>query len=496
MTSEQLILALDQGTTSSRAILFNTQGQIQGLAQQEFRQFYPQPGWVEHDPEEIWQTQLRVAQDVLQQAHVAPERIAAIGITNQRETVVVWDKTTGQPVHRAIVWQCRRSAEICRQLKAAGHEALIRDKTGLVLDAYFSGTKIRWILDQDPELQARAERGELLAGTIDTWLLYRLTGGQVHATEPSNACRTLLYNLQSGSWDPELLALLRIPASMLPEIRSSSEVYGHSLPEYFGGRALPIAGMAGDQQAALFGQGCFAPGMAKNTYGTGCFLLMNTGSAPVRSSAGLLSSVGWQIGTERTYVLEGSIFMGGAVVQWLRDELQLIGNAAESETLAQSVSDNAGVYLVPAFVGLGAPYWDAEARGTLTGLTRGANRGHIARAALEAIAYQSRDVLDAMARDATAPLSVLRVDGGATANDFLMQFQSDLLQLPVERPAVTETTALGAAYLAGLAVGYWPSTDAIRANWQLAQRFEPAIKAVQAESLYQGWQQAVRKTRA
>lgn len=496
MTSEQLILALDQGTTSSRAILFNTLGQIQGLAQQEFQQFYPQPGWVEHDPEEIWQTQLRVAQDALQQANVAPERIAAIGITNQRETVVIWDKTTGQPVHKAIVWQCRRSAEICRQLKAAGHEAMIREKTGLVLDAYFSGTKIRWILDQDPELQARAERGELLAGTIDTWLLYRLTGGQVHATEPSNACRTLLYNLQSGSWDPELLDLLRIPASMLPEIRSSSEVYGHSLPEYFGGRALPIAGMAGDQQAALFGQGCFAPGMAKNTYGTGCFLLMNTGAAPVRSSAGLLSSVGWQIGNERTYVLEGSIFMGGAVVQWLRDELQLIGNAAESEALAQSVTDNAGVYLVPAFVGLGAPYWDAEARGTLTGLTRGANRGHIARAALEAIAYQSRDVLDAMARDATAPLSVLRVDGGATANDFLMQFQSDLLQLPVERPAVTETTALGAAYLAGLAVGYWPSTEAIRANWQLARRFEPAIKAVQAESLYQGWQQAVRKTRA
>lgn len=496
MQSEQLILALDQGTTSSRAILFNQRGEIQGMAQQEFRQIYPQPGWVEHDAEEIWQTQLKVAQDVLHKQGIAASQIAAIGLTNQRETVVVWDKATGKPVHNAIVWQCRRSAEICRQLKAAGHESMIREKTGLVLDAYFSGTKIRWILDQDAGLQARAERGELLAGTIDTWLLYRLTGGRVHATEPSNACRTLLYHLEKGCWDSELLALLRIPACMLPEIRSSSEVYGQTLPELFGGQALPIAGMAGDQQAALFGQGCFEPGMAKNTYGTGCFLLMNTGSTPVRSSAGLLTSVGWQLGQQRTYVLEGSIFIGGAVIQWLRDELQLIQQAAESEALAQSVTDNAGVYLVPAFVGLGAPYWDANARGTLTGLTRGTNRSHIARAALEAIAYQSRDVLDAMARDASAPLSVLRVDGGATANNFLMQFQSDLLQLPVERPAVTETTALGAAYLAGLAVGYWSSPEDIRANWQLEHRFEATLGAVQAETLYQGWQQAVRKTRS
>jgi len=493
---DQLILALDQGTTSSRAILFDRQGQIRGVAQQEFQQFYPQPGWVEHDAEEIWQTQLKVAQQVLQDTGVSPAQVRGIGITNQRETVVLWDKATGQPVHKAIVWQCRRSAEICHQLKAAGHESLFREKTGLVLDAYFSGTKIRWLLDQNPEWQARAERGELLAGTIDTWLLYRLTGGQVHATEPSNACRTLLYNLQTGEWDADLLEILNIPAAILPEIRSSSEVYGQTLPELFAGQAIPIAGMAGDQQAALFGQGCFEPGMAKNTYGTGCFLLMNTGSQPVRSSSGLLTSVGWQLGSERTYVLEGSIFMGGAVVQWLRDELQILGHAAESDALATSVADNAGVYLVPAFVGLGAPYWDPNARGTLTGLTRGANRGHITRAALESIAYQSRDVLDAMARDASAPMKVLRVDGGATANDFLMQFQSDLLQLPVERPAVTETTALGAAYLAGLALDYWQNPDDIRQNWRLEKRFEPLLSPVQAEKLYQGWQQAVRKTRA
>ncbi|MGV3524042.1 MAG: glycerol kinase GlpK [Candidatus Sericytochromatia bacterium] len=494
--SERLMLALDQGTTSSRAILFNQQGEIRGVAQQEFTQHYPQPGWVEHDAEEIWQTQLKVAQQVLAEQGVHPSQIAAIGITNQRETTVIWDKTTGKAVHGAIVWQCRRSAGICAQLREAGHEGLIRQKTGLVVDAYFSGTKIKWILDHHPDLRTRAENGELLAGTIDSWLLYRLTGGQVHATEPSNASRTLLYNLESGTWDPELLDLLGVPAALLPEIKPSSGHFGDTDPTLFDGVAIPIAGMAGDQQAALFGQGCFEPGTAKNTYGTGCFVLMNTGEKLVRSSSGLLTSVGWEINGQRTFVLEGSIFIGGAVIQWLRDELEMIAQASETEALASSVPDTGGVYFVPAFVGLGAPYWDAEARGTLSGLTRGSNRRHIARAALEAIAYQSRDVLDAMARDATAPLQMLRVDGGATANNFLMQFQSDLLQLPVERPAVTETTALGAAYLAGLAVGYWDSPDAISANWRLERRFEPSIAPVAAEKHYRGWQRAVRQARS
>lgn len=494
--TEQLMLALDQGTTSSRAILFDKAGRIRGVAQQEFRQIYPQPGWVEHDAEEIWATQLKVAQDVLQQTGVSPEQVAAIGITNQRETVVLWDRATGKPVHPAIVWQCRRSAGICDQLKAAGHADTIRRKTGLVVDAYFSGTKIKWILDQHPQLRERAQAGELQAGTIDSWILYNLTGGEVHATEPSNACRTMLYNLETGGWDEELLALLDVPAALLPAIRPSSCAFGKTAPELFGGHRIVIAGMAGDQQAALFGQTCFEPGMAKNTYGTGCFLLMNTGDKIVRSSSGLLTSVGWEIDGQRSYVLEGSIFIGGAVIQWLRDELGIIQHAAESETLAMSVADSAGVYVVPAFVGLGAPYWDSNVRGTITGLTRGANKAHLARAALEAIAYQSRDVLDAMARDAAHPLKILRVDGGATANDFLMKFQADVLQLPVERPAVTETTALGAAYLAGLAVGYWEDKAEISQNWQLGQRFEPSIEAGQAENLYLGWQHAIRQARA
>lgn len=494
--TEQLIMALDQGTTSSRAILFDQAGQIKGVAQQEFKQYYPQPGWVEHDPHEIWDTQLRVAQAVLSQHSISPQQIAAIGITNQRETLVLWDRQSGKAVHPAIVWQCRRSAGICDQLKAQGHSDTIRAKTGLVVDAYFSGTKIKWILDQHPELRERAEKGELLAGTIDCWLLYNLTGGQVHATEPSNACRTMLYNLETGAWDDELLQLLTVPKSLLPKIQSSSGEFGKTHPELFGGHSIRITGMAGDQQAALFGQGCFEPGMAKNTYGTGCFLLMNTGSELVRSSSGLLTSVGWQLDGKRSYVIEGSIFIGGAVIQWLRDELGLIGQASESEALASSVPDSAGVYIVPAFVGLGAPYWDSHARGTITGLTRGANKAHLTRAALEAIAYQSRDVLDAMARDAANSLKLLRVDGGATANNFLMQFQADILQLPVERPAVTETTALGAAYLAGLAVGYWETPEAIRANWQLERRFEPQIPANQTENLYRGWQHAIRQTRA
>lgn len=495
MSQSRFVLALDQGTTSSRAILFDQQGQIQGLAQQEFRQIYPQPGWVEHDASEIWQTQLKVAREVLASNGVAPSQIAAIGVTNQRETLVLWDKATGQPLHNAIVWQCRRSAEICAELKALGHEPLFRAKTGLVLDAYFSGTKLKWLLDQHPEWRTRAENGELLAGTIDTWLLYNLTGGQVHATEPSNASRTLLYNIHTRSWDAELLQILNIPPSLLPEVKPSSGRFGQTASAIFDGAEIPIAGMAGDQQAALFGQGCFEPGMAKNTYGTGCFLLMNTGETPVPSQSGLLTTVAWQVGEQLVYALEGSVFIGGAVIQWLRDELGMIQHAAETEALAQSVPDTGGAYLVPAFVGLGAPYWDSNARGSLTGLTRGTNRNHIARAALEAIAYQSCDLLGAMQKDASKPLKVLRVDGGATANGFLMQFQADMLQLPVERPAVTETTALGAAYLAGLAVGYWSSLEDIQRNWQLDTRFEASLDAESASRLYAGWQHAIQQTR-
>lgn len=491
--TQRFILALDQGTTSCRAILFNQQGDIQGVSQQEFAQIYPKPGWVEHDAAVIWQTQLKVAQDLLKQKNLAAEQIAAIGITNQRETVVLWDRETGEPVHNAIVWQCRRSADICKQIKRAGDESTFRYKTGLVVDAYFSGTKIKWILDEHPELRQRAEAGELMAGTMDTWLVYQLSGKKLHITEPSNASRTMLYNITTGEWDDELLKLLTIPRSLLPEVRSSSEVYGQTQAELFGAE-IPIAGMAGDQQAALFGQNCFEPGTAKNTYGTGCFVLMNTGSEIARSESGLITTVAWQLDGQLTYALEGSVFIGGAVIQWLRDELQIITDAAESHALATAVEDTAGVYLVPAFVGLGAPHWNSDARGMISGLTRGANRKHIVRAALESIAYQSRDVLDAMLADAPIALEVLRVDGGAAANDFLMQFQSDLIQEPVERPAVIETTALGAAYLAGLAVGYWQSLDDIRKNWSLQKRFEPQMAAKQAQQHYAGWQQAVQQT--
>lgn len=489
---KQYILALDQGTTSSRAIVFDAEGQIQGMAQQEFRQIYPQPGWVEHDALEIWESQLQVARDVLNELELNATDIAAIGITNQRETLVLWDKATGEPVHNAIVWQCRRSADICKRLKHAGHESTFRYKTGLILDAYFSGTKLHWLLEEYPELRQRAAAGELLAGTIDSWILYKLTEGRVHATEPSNASRTLLYNIVEGHWDQELLDILKIPASLLPTVKSSSGVFGET--QLLGNGTIAIAGIAGDQQAALFGQGCFAPGMAKNTYGTGCFMLMNTGTEPARSESGLLTTIAWEINGQRTYALEGSVFVAGAVVQWLRDELELIENAAETQALAESVEDTAGVYVVPAFVGLGAPYWNSDARGVISGLTRGANRKHIVRAALESIAYQSRDVLDTMNRDAPANLQVLRVDGGATANDFLMQFQANLMQLPVERPAVTETTALGAAYLAGLAVGYWSDLEDIRHNWALDQRFEVEMPRQQAERHYAGWKQAVKKS--
>lgn len=489
------ILALDQGTTSSRAIVFNQHGEIQGIAQREFRQIYPQPGWVEHDASEIWQTQLQVAQEVLTRSGIGPDQIAALGLTNQRETLVVWEKSTGQPVHPAIVWQCRRSAEICADLRAQGLEQLFREKTGLVLDPYFSGTKLKWLLDNYPHLRQRAEAGELLAGTIDSWLLFQLTGGQVHATEPSNASRTLLFNLHTLQWDPELLEILHIPLSLLPVIKPSSGIFGYTAPQWFSGVQIPIAGIAGDQQAALFGQGCFEPGTAKNTYGTGCFLLMNTGTQPVFSHHGLLTTIAWQLENQVYYALEGSVFIAGAVIQWLRDELKLIASAAESEVLATQVADSGGVYLVPAFVGLGAPYWDASARGILTGLTRGTHRNHIVRAALESIAYQSADLLHAMQQDTHAPLHRLRVDGGATANQFLMQFQADLLQFPVERSAVTETTALGAAYLAGLAVGYWPDQNAIQKNWQLGRRFEPQLLAEQVKPLYEGWKHAIQQAR-
>lgn len=494
--AETFILALDQGTTSSRAILFNHQGQTIAVAQQEFQQHYPQPGWVEHNANEIWATQLAVAQEVLAKAQVTAAQIAAIGVTNQRETTVLWDKTTGQPVHPAIVWQCRRSAAICHELREQKYESLFRQKTGLVLDAYFSGTKLKWIFDQHPDLKARAEAGELLAGNIDAWLVYCLTGGQVHVTEPSNASRTLLFNIHTGEWDEELLSILGVPAQILPTVKSSSEVYGHTQTELFGA-PIPIAGMAGDQQAALFGQGCFAPGSVKNTYGTGCFLLMNTGDKIIPSDSGLLTTVAWQLkGQPRQYALEGSIFVAGAVIQWLRDELQIINHAQESEALATSVPTANGVYLVPAFVGLGAPYWDSEARGTLVGLTRGSNRAHIVRAALEGIAYQVKDILGAMESDSHMPIPLLRVDGGATANNFLMQFQAELLRIPVERPVVAETTALGAAYLAGLAVGYWESIDDIQRNWQRDARFEAIRPEVEMNALYTGWQQAIRQSRA
>lgn len=491
------IMALDQGTTSSRAIIFDKQGQIISQVNQEFKQYYPQSGWVEHDAEEIWQSQLEVARQAIKNALLNPSDIAAIGITNQRETVVLWEKSTGKPVHKAIVWQCRRSADICNQLKEQGHEARFKEKTGLVLDAYFSGTKIKWLLDQNPDLKLRIKKGEILAGNVDSWLVFNLTGGKVHCTEPSNASRTLLYNIHTEEWDQELLEILGIPEELLPEVRHSSEVYGLTDPHLFNGAEIPIAGIAGDQQAALFGQGCFQPGLVKNTYGTGCFMLMNTGDTARPSQSGLLTTVAWKLPNQPIqYALEGSVFIAGAVIQWLRDELKLLNDASESEAMAQRLDHNDGVYLVPAFVGLGAPYWDMDARGTLIGLTRGTGRDHILRAALESIAYQTRDILDAMEKDSDLKLKGLRVDGGATANQFLLQFQSDLLQIPVERPSVVETTALGAAYLAGLAIGYWDSQDDILQNWQLDRRFQPEMPGEDAEGFYQGWQDAVKRTRS
>lgn len=489
------ILALDQGTTSSRAILFDKAGKIVGGAQQEFPQIFPKPGWVEHSPEAIWQSQLNCARQVIAEARITAADVAAIGITNQRETTVVWDRNTGTAVYNAIVWQCRRTAPLCDKLKAEKFDKVIRKKTGLVTDAYFSGTKVAWILDNVKGARKKAEAGNLAFGTIDTWLIHKLSGGTAHVTDVSNASRTLLYNIHQQKWDKEILAKLNIPESLLPEVKSSSELYAMTDPSLFGA-AIPIAGIAGDQQAALFGQACFKPGMMKNTYGTGCFMLMNTGEKGTPSKTGLLTTIAWRKGGKTEYALEGSVFVAGAAVQWLRDGLGMIVNAAETEALATSVNDTNGVYFVPAFVGLGAPYWDMNARGAIVGLTRGATRAHIVRAALEAMAYQTRDVIECMQQDSGIKAKELRVDGGATRNDFLCQFQADILGIPVVRPVITETTALGAAYLAGLAVGFWKNDKEIATQWQQEKRFEPKMKKPEREALYAGWQQAVKQTRA
>lgn len=487
------IMAFDQGTTSSRAIIFNKKGKIVGKASKEFTQIYPEPGWVEHDPMEIWGTQSGVAREVLESTGIRPDEIAAIGITNQRETTVVWNKSTGKPIYNAIVWQCRRTADICNDLKEMGIEDYIKDNTGLVLDAYFSATKIKWILDNVKGARLLADKGELLFGNIDTWLIWNLTRGKVHITDYSNASRTMLYNIKELKWDEKLLNALDIPINMLPEVRPSSEVYGATDENTFGGARIPIAGAAGDQQAALFGHGCFQPGMAKNTYGTGCFILMNTGETFVPSNKGLLTTIAWGVDGKVEYALEGSIFVAGASIQWLRDELKLIRTADESEYMASRVENTNGVYVVPAFVGLGAPYWDMYARGAILGLTRGAKSEHIIRATLESIAYQTRDVIEAMEEDSNIELQSLKVDGGASVNNFLMQFQSDILATTVERPETTEITALGAAYLAGLAIGYWKDKEEIINNWNIERRFTPSMNEEKKEGLYKKWKKAVER---
>ena len=489
------ILALDQGTTSSRAIVFDHHGAIAAVAQNEFEQIFPRPGWVEHDPREIWSSQIGVATEAISMAGLKPKDIRAIGITNQRETTVVWERASGRPVYNAIVWQDRRTSEFCDRLKADGQERTFREKTGLVLDAYFSGTKVRWILDNVQGARAKAEAGELCFGTVDSWLVWNLTGGSLHLTDPSNASRTLLYDIHTGDWDEELLGILGVPRAMLPDVRSSSEVYGETSADVFA-KPIPVAGIAGDQQAALFGQRCVEPGMVKNTYGTGCFMLLNTGTKAVPSKNNLLTTVAWKIGDRTEYALEGSVFIAGAVVQWLRDGLQIIRSAPEVEALSRTVEDNGGVYMVPAFAGLGAPHWDQYARGTIVGITRGTTGGHIARAALESIAYQVADVLEAMRADSGIDIKELRVDGGAAQNDLLMQFQSDVLQAPTVRPKILETTALGAAYLAGLAVGYWKDQAEIGTQWQAERRFEPAMAAASVDELRGNWRRALERSKA
>ncbi|RYY47667.1 MAG: glycerol kinase [Chitinophagaceae bacterium] len=491
----QFILALDQGTTSSRAIIFDKQGNIVATAQKEFTQIFPQSGWVEHDANEIWSTQLGVATEAVLMAGITVNDVAAIGITNQRETTVVWDRATSQPIYNAIVWQDRRTAAYCDSLKKDGHDKTIKEKTGLVTDAYFSGTKVKWILDNVEGARAKAENGELCFGTIDSWLLWKLTNGQVHATDVSNASRTLLYNIYELKWDAQLLELFNIPASMLPEVRSSSEVYGHT-QNVLTAVKIPVSGIAGDQQSALFGQMCTEPGMVKNTYGTGCFMLMNTGEKPVQSNNNLLTTIAWSINGKVHYALEGSVFIGGAVVQWLRDGLKIIQKSGDVEELASKVKDNGGVYVVPAFTGLGAPYWNQYARGTIVGLSRGSTDAHIARASVESIAFQSMDVLKSMEADAALPIAEVRVDGGATINNELMQFQADILNTSVVRPEVTETTALGAAYLAGLAVGFWKDLEEIKQNWKKDKVFSPGMKEDQVKDLQKNWKKAVKAAQA
>ncbi|MFL5654014.1 MAG: glycerol kinase GlpK [Ktedonobacteraceae bacterium] len=487
------VLALDQGTTSSRAMVFDHAGSVVSVAQQEFPQIYPSPGLVEHDPEAIWSSQLAVAREALQKAGASVSDVAALGITNQRETAIVWDKTTGKPVFNAIVWQSRLTVPICDALKAKGFDKEIRERTGLVTDAYFSGTKVKWILDNVPGVREKAERGEALFGNVDTFLMWRLSKGRVHATDPSNASRTLMYNIYKGEWDDVILKELGVPRAMLPTVMPSSGVFGETDPEFFGG-AIKMAGDAGDQQAATFGQVCYEVGTAKNTYGTGNFMLMNTGTKGVPSQNGLLTTIAWGIDNQVIYALEGAIFITGAAVQWLRDSLGIIKNSADVEALASSVPDNGGVYMVPAFVGLGAPYWDSYARGTIVGLTRGSNAGHIARAVLESMCYQTREVVEAMTADSGVDLKTLRVDGGAVVNNLLMQFQADILGVPVQRPKVAETTALGAAYLAGLAVGFWSSEQELAEHWAVDRTFEPQMSAGQRDKLYAGWKRAVERS--
>ncbi|RDI47363.1 glycerol kinase GlpK [Falsibacillus pallidus] len=493
---EKYILSLDQGTTSSRAILFNKKGEVVHVAQKEFKQYFPKPGWVEHNANEIWGSVLAVIATVLSESEVKPEQIAGIGITNQRETAVVWDKETGNPVYNAIVWQSRQTSEICDELKEKGYSDTFREKTGLLIDAYFSGTKVKWILDHVDGARQKAEDGQLLFGTIDTWLIWKLSGGEAHVTDYSNASRTLMYNIHELKWDDELLEILSVPKSMLPEVKPSSEIYGKTVTHHFFGKEIPIAGAAGDQQAALFGQACFEKGMAKNTYGTGCFMLMNTGENAVKSENGLLTTIAWGIDGKVEYALEGSIFVAGSAIQWLRDGLRMLKDAKDSEGYAEKVESTDGVYVVPAFVGLGTPYWDSDVRGAIFGLTRGTSKEHFVRATLESLAYQTKDVLTAMEADSGIALKTLRVDGGAVKNNFLMKFQSDLLDVPVERPEVNETTALGAAYLAGLAVGYWDSKDEITSNWNLDKSFKPDMAADEREGLYNGWKKAVHAAMA
>lgn len=494
--TKQYILALDQGTTSSRAILFNKKGEIVDTAQKEFKQYFPKPSWVEHNANEIWSSILGVMAEVLNNRNVSPSEIASIGITNQRETTVVWDKHTGRPIYNALVWQSRQTDDICKELRDAGHEDKFRDKTGLLIDAYFSGTKVKWLLDNVEGAREKAENGDLLFGTIDTWLIWKLSGGKAHVTDYSNASRTLMYNIFELQWDKELLNILGVPESMLPEVRPSSEVYANTVDYHFFGHEVPIAGAAGDQQSALFGQTCFEKGMAKNTYGTGCFMLMNTGEKPVKSTHGLLTTIAWGLDGKVEYALEGSIFVAGSAIQWLRDGLRMFSDAAETEKYAERVESTDGVYVVPAFVGLGTPYWDSEVRGAIFGITRGTEKEHFIRATLESLTYQTRDVLDAMEADSGIELKKLRVDGGAVANNFLMQFQSDILGVEVERPQIQETTALGAAYLAGIAVGFWENKEEVIKQWSVERSFQPTMGDSEREELYTGWQTAVKAAMA